>query len=136
MAKQFPAPFQAGFRLIDGSDLNNLATFDQTSSETSLTTSTTQTLAAATALTTAFTQIATAGAGTAAKLPIAAPVGSMIWIHNASGQTCQIFPPRATDTIDGGSAGAKVDVGNNKRAAFMHVAFGVWLSAVMTVPST
>lgn len=136
MAKNFPAPFQPGFRLVDGAALNDMTLFNQTSSESALAASTTQTLAGATALTTAFVQLAAAGAGTAVRLPSAAPAGASIWIHNASGQTCQVFPPRATDTIDGGSAGAKVDVGNNKRACFTQVVFGAWLSSVMTVPST
>lgn len=96
---------------------------------TGLTASTTQTLAGALQLTSSYNNVTTVGtAADAVKLP-AAVKGAQVWVTNsAAANSMGIFPQAATDIIDGGSAGAKVNCAVTKSALFTCIANGVWQS--------
>jgi hypothetical protein len=128
-----PTLFQPGFRLIDGTDLNKAIAGFSLSTDSGVTASTVQTRAGAKQLTQAITSVTTSAASDAVKLPASgAGALNMLVVFNESGQTVQVFPGGANDIIDGGTAGAAVNLGNNKGAIFACVleAGGVrtWMS--------
>jgi len=137
-----PQPFQPGFRLIDGSQLNALLTQQLYATDSGIVASTVQTRAGAKQLTQAISQIATANASDAVKLPGSGanvngvPSPNVMLIANDSGQTIQIFPAGANDVIDGGAAGAAVNMGTGKRGIFMVISdvggLRTWVSVATT----
>ena len=60
-----------------------------------------------------YNHITTSSASTGVQLPDW-PIGSRVEIDNASGQTINIFPPSATQTINSGSAGAAQTMATGK----------------------
>ncbi|MBF0560721.1 MAG: hypothetical protein HQL37_01645 [Alphaproteobacteria bacterium] len=106
-----------------------------TAAATGITAATTQTRVGATALTVKVNNIATvANSGDAVALP-AAIAGKSVVIFNSGAHPASVFPAGASDTIDGGSAGAAVTLTNAKRAEFYCIAQGVWVSAQLGVVS-
>lgn len=89
------------------------------------------TLAAATLLSyTAIHHIvrtATAGSAEAVKLP-AAGTHKKVWVKNQSGATIKVFPNVSGGTIDGGSAGASVDIPTGKGRYFVTYSSNNWES--------
>lgn len=144
---QTPQPFQPGFRLIDGSALNAALAFSLDASIDGVTASTTQTRAGGTAIVVPQAQVASANVSDAITLcgpqavagSINAQGGMLFLIKNSSGQTIQVFPPGASDTIDGGAAGAAVNLATACIGVYMctKVAGGVatWYSGKMAVSS-
>jgi hypothetical protein len=102
---------------------------------TGLTASTTHTRAGALALTEVVNNLGTvAGSGDAVGLP-AAVAGAVVIVFNGGANPAAVFPAASADTIDGGSAGASVTLTNAKRAMFVCVATGIWISAQLGVVS-
>lgn len=143
-----PTPFQPGFRLVDGADLNAQLALGQGSTQNAITASATETRIAGTAITAAYSRVSSAGASDAVTLcgvsganpSISVAAGLQFWIKNESGQTIQVFPPGASDTIDGGSAGAAVNLANASTGVYTCVAvssagIATWVSAKMAVSS-
>lgn len=122
----FPTPFPNGFRLIDGGALNRLFQQDgPVSSENTITASAAETRVAGTAILATYNRVSVAGATDAVTLMGAGgrpQAGQAFFIANDSGQAIQVFPPGATDTIDGGTAGASIAMANALRAWFLCVA--------------
>lgn len=91
---------------------------DAQSITTGITASTTQTLVGATALTTKQSFVATAAnSGDAVSLPALVP-GQSVTVFNDGANPIKVFPAAANIQIDGGSAGASVNLGGGKRATF------------------
>ena len=119
VVSQTPQPFQPGFRIIDGSSLNAILASPNFSTADGITASTTQTRVGGTVIPVASTliRVSAANASDAVTLGGAGaviPAGDFFIIANKSGQTIQVFPPGANDKIDGGAAGAAVNLGNAK----------------------
>lgn len=94
-----------------------------------LTASTTQTRAGGTALTKAWNVVATvANAGDAVTLPALSP-GQGVVVFNAGANSAKVFPNGASDAIDGGSAGASVNLASTKRCLYLCVAANTIISA-------
>src|ERR1700678_250785 len=116
-----PAPFQPGFRLIDGTALNAAVGAENLASTDAIVASTTQTRLGGTAVKTPVSRVSSANNLDAVTLGGAGAVlqtGFYI-IANKSGQTIQVFPPGANDTIDGGAAGAAVQLSNAKLGLYI-----------------
>lgn len=113
--KQTPQTFQPGFRLFDGTALN--AAFAQivNGTDDAAVPSTTQTRLGGTAVAYGITRCAAANGSDAFTLGAngagsVIPAGAVFLIANKSGATVQVFPPGANDKIDGGTAGAAVNL--------------------------
>jgi len=72
-----------------------------------------------------YNHITTSSASTGIQLPDW-PLGSRVEIDNASGQTLNIFPPSATQTINAGSAGAAQTIATSKFAILTRVSLTDW----------
>lgn len=72
-----------------------------------------------------YNHFTTSSASTGMQIPDW-PLGSRVEIDNASGQTLNIFPPSATQTINAGSAGAAQTIANNKYAILTRVSLTDW----------
>lgn len=72
-------------------------------------TATGTTIADALALTAFVNLVGTTAASTGVKLPDA-PIGSLIVVQNNGANALNLFPPTATGTLNGGSAGAAVTI--------------------------
>lgn len=120
--KQSPQAFPAAFLgSPDGNVLNAALGTPVWGSDDGVTASTTQTRAGGFAIKYPITRISSANASDAVTLGGPGAVvkaGSVFAVINESGATIQVFPPGASDTIDGGSVGAAVNLGNNKGALF------------------
>ncbi len=134
--------FPGGFALIDGNALNAALGSPQLSSQNAITASTTQTRAGGIAIKARSSRVSSANSGDAVTLlglgGVPTP-GAIFWIANKSGQTIQVFPPGASDTIDGGSAGAAVNLATACIGFYMCCAvvggLGTWVSGKMAVSS-
>lgn len=143
MANQVtPQPFVPGFGLVDGTVLNSALALPAISSQNAVTASTTQTRLGGTAITAGMTNVSVANASDAVTLGGVGAVvkaGTIYWIKNTSGQTIKVYPPGASDTIDGGAAGANVTLTTASIGFYMAVANvgGVvtWESGKMAVSS-
>lgn len=98
--------------------------------------SVTQTRVGGLALTASVSVVATVGsAGDAVTLPALLP-GQSVDVYNAAGvNSMKVFPNGATDTIDGGSAGASVNLAATKRCRYTCVAANTIISAQLGVVS-
>lgn len=122
VVSQTPQPFQPGFRLIDGAALNASISQEVLASTDGVTASITQTRAGGLAITFPVTRVSSANASDAVTLGGAGAVvaaGTIFIIANKGGQTIQVFPPGASDKIDGGAAGASVNLGNGKLGIYV-----------------
>lgn len=132
---QVPQQFQPGFRLIDGSQLNAWLQLLSVGSADALVPSTTQTRAGGTAVKYTITRVAAANASDAVTLGGAGaviPAGAIFLVANKSTQTIQIFPPGASDKIDGGTAGAAVNLATASIGVFLVTAN---IGGVLTIVS-
>jgi len=97
---------------------------------TGLTASTTQTLAGGLALTKYINYVSTvANAGDAVTLPALAPGQACVVFNAAATNSMKVFPNAASVAIDGGTAGASVNLAATKRAMFICLATNVVVSA-------
>lgn len=95
-----PAPFQTGFRLIDGNDLNTQLGHPRLSSQTGITATASGGQTNALALTTRVNNVTTvATAGDSVRLP-ALPLGKVVWIMNNGASSMQVYGA-GTNTING-----------------------------------
>lgn len=114
-----------GFGSQNGDTLANaIANMDVRSPANGQAASTTQTRLGGLADNMPFMNVSSANASDAITLApqggLTAALPGTTWIvKNTSGVTIQIFPPGASDTIDGGSAGASVNLGNGKLGVFV-----------------
>jgi len=100
-----------------------------------LTASTTHTRAGGTALTAPVNRFTTvAGAGDAATLPPLSP-GQGVVVYNDGASAMAVFPNGASDSIDGGSAGASVVLTNAKRCLYFCVAANTIVSSQLGAAS-
>lgn len=98
--------------------------------EPSAKTGATTALATGTAITTNFTVTTTSGGSTAFVLPsVAAGTGPLV-ITNPSATTALIFPNTSSETINGGSAGASVNLAQNKTSLFYKTSSTAWVSVL------
>jgi hypothetical protein len=135
VVSQSPQPVVPGFRLLDGTQLNTLFGQIVLGSTDGITASTTQTRAGGKAITQAITRVATANSSDAVTLGGAGGVvaaGTVFIIANKSGQTIQVFPPGSGDAIDGGTAGASVNLANAKIGLYVVTAN---IGGVLTIAS-
>lgn len=143
-----PTPFTPGFRLVDGSDLNDAFSQEVAGAQDAITASTTQTRAGGAAITVPVNRVSSANASDAVTLcgvkgttpSVEVRAGMKFWVKNTSGQTIQVFPPGASDTIDGGSAGAAVNLATASIGFYMCTAVtaagvATWASGKMAVSS-
>ncbi len=97
---------------------------------TGLTASTTQTLAGGLALTKAINNVTTvANAGDAVTLPALAVGQSIVVYNSAATNSMKVFPNGSSVAIDGGTAGASVNLAAGKRARFTCFAANTIISA-------
>lgn len=124
-----PLPFQIGFRLEDGQDLNRYFGYPVYSVEDSITASTTQTQAAAYQLTAQIsrvTTVATSGNGVAL---VTANVGKSVAVINASANAMQVFGRNGTtDTINGTAGSTGVSQPANTMYIYTCTMAGAWTS--------
>ena len=148
MANILSRSFTAGFRLINGSHLNEW--FDainkafngstafpiQTSTANALTAAGTN-QATALPLTKAINVIATAAASTGVVLPSVATVGigGYVVIFNRGASPIKVYGA-GSDTIDGVAGATGVTLTNALRCEYYATAAGTWLSAQLGVAST
>lgn len=142
-----PTPFQSGFRLINGDDLNAAFANDVTAAADGLVASTMQTRLGGISINTPVSRVGTANASDAVTLcgppgvagAILPQAGMTFWVKNTSGQTIQVFPPGANDTIDSGAAGAAVNLATASIGFYMCTAViggvATWASGKMAVSS-
>lgn len=132
---QVPLQFQPGFRLIDGSQLNAWLQLLTVGSDDAIVPSTTQTRAGGTALKYTLSRCAAANGSDAFTLGGAGavvPAGAIFILANKSGATVQVFPPGANDKIDGGTAGAAVNLTTAKIGLYLVTAN---IGGVLTIVS-
>jgi hypothetical protein len=149
MANIITRAFQAGFRLFNGSDLNDLrnqinnafngttAFPQQASTATGLTAAGTN-QATALALTKVINVVTTAAASTGVALPSAATVGigGYVIIFNAGANAIKVYGAvGSSDTIDGTAGATGVTLTNALRCEYYVTAAGVWRSAQLGVVS-
>jgi hypothetical protein len=84
------------------------------------------TLAGATLLPAVNNFIGTAAASTGVILPANANLGDSIFVFNGGASTAAVYPPSAAGTINGGSAGAAVNIATLKTGLFIAAAPNVW----------
>ena len=138
-------PFQPGFRLFDGSQMNAVQAADVTSAADGIVASTVQTRLGGTDIVQQYNRVSAANASDAVTLcgqpgtqgSILPQAGMSFVVKNVGGQTIQVFPPGPSDTIDGGAAGAAVNLGNAKTGLYYCTAVigsvATWNSASMAV---
>lgn len=88
------------------------------------------TLAAATAITSKVSVLTTASSQTGAILPSTAELMDPYWGYTASSTTAVLYPHSSSATINGGSAGAGVNVAQNKAFRAMRTSNLNWLVIV------
>jgi len=71
--------------------------------------------------------IATTAASTGARLPSATPIGAIIYVQNNGANILNLFPPSATGTLNGGSAGAAVTTAAGAGALCVRLTATDWL---------
>jgi hypothetical protein len=149
MANVFQRYFTAGYRLINGSHLNDWmdainnafngsTAFPIQSSTAAGLTAAGTTQANALALTKAINVIATAAASTGVALPSAASVGigGYVVIFNDGANAIKVYGAvGSSDTIDGTAGATGVTLTNAKRCEYFVTAAGVWKSAQLGVVS-
>ena len=121
-----------GYRLIDGSQLDG--NLQVGGAQSGITAVVGGTIVTAFQIGYQYTEVdvATATGTDAVKLPAAIP-GTELTIVNKSGQTINVFPYKATDTINGGGAGAAITQVNNTVASYFCVIAGVWQRYPITI---
>jgi hypothetical protein len=119
MANYISKIFTPGFRLIDGSALNN--TFDQSSSTSLVAAGTT--IADALQLTSKINVLATVAANTGVKLRSNLNIGEYQDVYNDGANAVQVYS--AQGTIDGTAGATGVALTNAKRCRYTLVAPGV-----------
>lgn len=127
-------PF-GGPQLIDAGLLSSIISEALFSSQDGVTASTTQTRAGGTPIVATFSRISSANASDAVTLEGAGAVvqaGDWWVIANKSGQTVQVFPPGVNDKIDGGTAGAAVNLSTAKLGVYIVTAN---VGGVLTISS-
>lgn len=103
---------------------------------TGITASTTQTRAGGTALTKQVNVVSTAANSGDAVTLAALSAGDSQIVFNAGANPIKVFPNGASDTIDGGSAGAAVTLTNASRCEFICTAANVIISAKLGAVSS
>jgi hypothetical protein len=78
----------------------------------------------ATAITKTYNIVTTGAAGQGVKLPTAT-LGLVINVYNVSGYTLKVYPS-SSETIDGGSADAPVEITDDNGKEFVGTATGTW----------
>lgn len=132
MTAVFPAPFDPGFRLEDGSQINGVLAIPQVATEDTITaTGTNQ--ATAYQLSAAMSHVTTAAASTGVKLP-RGRAGKIAFVFNDGANPITVYSFDSA-TIDGTAGATGVTLTNAKRCAFYSIAEGVWLSAQLGVTS-
>lgn len=95
-----PTPFETGFRLIDGNDLNTQFGHPRLSSQTGITATASGGQTNAFALTTRVNNVTTvASANDSIRLP-ASPLGKVVWVMNNGSNSMQVYGA-GTNTING-----------------------------------
>lgn len=87
----------------------------------------------ATQLAATFNNITTVAASTGVKLYDSTSNGYCIAVRNSGANNLNVYPPNASGTINGGSAGAAVVVATTEVAVFFKVAANTWIGGVMVV---
>jgi hypothetical protein len=120
-----PQPFQAGPRLIDGSDLNKQMAQDQASYADGITAFAGGGQTNAFQLANGLSRISVCVSGNdSVKLPSAVP-GSQCTVFNDGAAAARVYPLLSTDTIDGG---AFATITNGNRGYFGCTLAGTWYS--------
>ena len=130
-----PQPLPPGFALQDGTTLNSLLASQLASSQYNAVANGTS-AATGTQITAVFTHFGTVASGGYAVLP-AAKAGTIVYVFNGGANTINIAPYAATDTIDGGSAGAATTLTVAHRGAqFYCFSPGIWISDLVGAVSS
>lgn len=126
----YPAPFQPGPRLVDGSDINKALAGDVVSSQAGMVANGT-TKATGTQIVTVIAHFGTVAVNGVAVLPPAVP-GTKIDVWNYGANTLTIYPFEAATTIDGGAANASVTLSTASRGArFSCNGAGTWITDIV-----
>lgn len=126
----YPSRFIPGFRLLDGSAVDNAINSRIYSSQYNAVANGT-TKATGTQILTTIAHFGTVASGGVAILPAAA-AGALVLVLNYGANTLAIYPFDAASTIDGGSANASVNLSAASRGAwFTCVSAGVWVSEII-----
>lgn len=131
-----PQPFAPGEALQDGSALNAALASGIVGGVAAGQTALGTNLATALPLLQTVTEITAAAASTGVSLKALQPGQQQIVFNENSGQTITVYPASTAYTIDGGSAGAGVNLSNNNRCAYLCVAPGVIVSAQLGAVSS
>lgn len=92
------------------------------------------TIADALQLSSVFNNVTTVAASTGVKLfEKASKVGYSVIVRNSGANSLNVFPPDASGTINGGSAGAAVVCAATEVCHFTKVATNTWIGGVMVV---
>lgn len=128
MAVTSPQTFQPGFRLVDGTELNNMNASGGTRSVDNAVTALGTTLATAYQIKAALTVFSVVAASTGALLPSNLQVGQSVVIYNSGASPLTVYAPSG-GTIDGTAGATGVALANAKRCQYTLTAAGVWVSA-------
>lgn len=127
-----PAPFQTGFRLIDGNDLNANFANPIRSSQTGITATAGGGQTNAFPLTAAISRVSfVVTAGDSVILP-PAKVGAQMFVENAGANAMQVFAT-GTDTINGIAGSTGVSQAAGAFATYSCTAAGFWRVAVNAI---
>ena len=128
-----PQPFQPGFRLIDGSDLNKANATLNESWDDGITATPSGTQATSLVLSQTLNRVTTVTTGAdGVKLPAMTPGQMIMIINDASANALQVFPT-APAKIDGITSATGVALSAAKRAWFICVIPNVIVSGLMAV---
>lgn len=122
-----PAPFQPGFRLIDGDQLNKAIASDVVNSQDGMVANGT-TRITGTQIQAELNRFTTVASGGIALMPPALP-GTQVLVMNAGANALTLDGFASTDTIDGG-ASATLSVAT-RGAWFTCTTAGAWISAAL-----
>ena len=128
-----PAPFQTGYQIPDGGQLNAQLSNPVESTQQSVTATGTN-RATAFAVTASVTNFTTVAASTGAVLPLGNPGKSFTLFNNGASAMTVYFT--GSDTCDGVAGATGVTLSNGSRCQYYCVASGVWLSAKLGATSS
>jgi hypothetical protein len=120
-----PTPFLAGFRMLDGSDLNAAFAFPNVAAGDGYVAGTTQTQAGATPITGRFNKIATVGTtADGVLLPKATP-GASVVIYNGGANSATVYG-NGSDTINDTAGSTGIAQGASTAVEYFCPAAGKW----------
>ncbi len=120
-----PTPFQTGFRLIDGNDLNNQFGHPRLSSQTGITAYAGGGQTNAYALTTRVNNVTTvASAGDSIRLQ-AIPLGKVVWVMNNGANAMQVYGA-GTNTINGIATATGISQAAGSLVAYVGITTTDW----------